>query len=216
GGPSIGSWQASQRGTPAPPVGLRAFSGWLPGRVGGGRLSLLDAASRRGAPTTRRSHSLRILSAHTVRATRVGGTANVAFLPSSSASRTPRAREHAVQTWSGILWARVLARISASGGQPTGTTALATGVRSSETASPSRKIWTSWPASTNAFAWRNGKAAFVGSSEPHALLIRSFIRSSRQKIGRSTYRPNTSRRRATISPSVARAFTSSIVIGIRL
>src|SRR4029453_5855669 len=33
-------------------------------------------------------YSLRILSAHSVRATSVGGTANVAFLPTRSASRT--------------------------------------------------------------------------------------------------------------------------------
>jgi hypothetical protein len=133
-------------------------------------------------------HSLRILSAHTVRATSVGGTANVAFLDSRSLSRTPRAREHAVQTWIGTFRAWVLVRISASGGHPTGTTALATGVRIRETASPSRKTWTSCPASANALAWRNGKAAFVGSSDPQALLMRSFRPPSRLTRPRRGYR----------------------------
>src|SRR5688572_13652616 len=64
---------------------------------------------------------------------------------------------------------------SARGGQPTGTTAFATGSRMSETASPSRKICASWPASAGAFACRNGNAALVGSSEPRALFTRTFM-----------------------------------------
>ena len=73
----------------------------------------------------------------------------------------------------------VLGIVSDSGGQPTGTTEFITASFIKDTASPSKKIWTSWPAAANAFAWRNAKAAFVGSSEPHALLIKIFIRVSR-------------------------------------
>src|SRR4029077_1819182 len=60
---------------------------------------------------------------------------------------------------------------SAKGGQPTGTTALATDLRIRETASPRRKTCTSCPASDSASPWRKGKAALVGSSDPHALFI---------------------------------------------
>src|SRR5215813_15089640 len=56
----------------------------------------------------------------------------------------------------------VLARIEASGGQPTGTTASDTQLRISPTASPNRKICTSWPASAKALACRKGNAAQVG------------------------------------------------------
>src|SRR5215472_9662206 len=66
----------------------------------------------------------------------------------------------------------VFFNVSASGGHPTGTTASATQLRISPTASPSKKMCTSWPASAKALACRKGKAALVGSSEPHALLIR--------------------------------------------
>jgi hypothetical protein len=79
--------------------------------------------------------------------------------------------------WRGILCCIALGIVSDSGGQPTGTTAFITASFIKDTASPSKKIWTSWPASANAFAWRNAKAAFVGSSDPQALLIRIFIRS---------------------------------------
>ena len=48
-------------------------------------------------------YSLRILSAHSTNATKSGGVTNRAFLASRSASRTARAREHAVQILSGIL-----------------------------------------------------------------------------------------------------------------
>src|SRR4030095_15845505 len=41
-------------------------------------------------------------------------------------------------------------------------------------------------------------------------------RGRHQNTGRSMYEPQTFRRRAAISPSVARAFTSSMVTGIRL
>ena len=67
-----------------------------------------------------------------------------------------RALEHAPQTWIGMPSAIVARSVSATGGQPTGTTAAATGSRISETASPRRKIWAAWPASANAFACRNG------------------------------------------------------------
>src|SRR5438477_310341 len=43
------------------------------------------------------------------------------------------------------------------------------------TASPRKKTRTSCPASAKAFAWRKAKAAFVGSSDPHALLIKIFM-----------------------------------------
>src|SRR5215472_7315188 len=75
----------------------------------------------------------------------------------------------------GICNSTVLARIEASGGQPTGTTASDTQLRISEAASPNRKICTSWPASAKALACRNGNAALVGSSEPQALLIRTVL-----------------------------------------
>src|SRR4051812_4002935 len=66
----------------------------------------------------------------------------------------------------------VLGTISDSGGHPTGVTELISSSFIKLTASPSRKIWTSWPASAKAFACRKAKAAFVGSSEPHVLLTR--------------------------------------------
>ena len=92
-------------------------------------------------------HSLKILSAHPTSATNVAGVAKVAFFLRRSASRTPRAREHAVQTWIGTFSEIVWLKISAKGGHPTGTTAFATGCRMTETASPSRKICDSCPAS---------------------------------------------------------------------
>src|SRR6185436_3668855 len=64
---------------------------------------------------------------------------------------------------------------SDSGAHPTGITAPATTVRMSETASPRRKIWTSCRPSTKALAWWKGNAACVGSADPHALLMRTFI-----------------------------------------
>ena len=64
----------------------------------------------------------------------------------------PRAREQAPQTWSGTRCAIVFASASDSGAHPTGTTELATAARMSETASPSRKICTSCPASAKALA----------------------------------------------------------------
>lgn len=125
--------------------------------------------------TTWPLHSQRILSAHSTSATRVAGVAKLAFLLARSASRTPRAREQAVQTWMLVPSSIVFARISASGGHPTGTTASETQLRISPTASPSMKICTSWLASAKALAWRKGNAALVGSSDPHALLIRTQL-----------------------------------------
>src|SRR5262245_29023240 len=80
-------------------------------------------------------YSETILSDHSINPTRMLGLANDAFFPARSESRTPRAREHAPQTWIGIFRFTVAAKISASGGQPTGTTAFATGCRMSDTAS---------------------------------------------------------------------------------
>src|SRR5690349_12913045 len=97
-------------------------------------------------------YSVSNLSAHSINCTNMDGLAKVAFFPSRSVSRTPRAREHAPQTWIGIPSEMVLSRISASGGHPTGTTASATGVRMRETPSPNKKIWVSCPASASAFA----------------------------------------------------------------
>src|SRR5437588_8995167 len=74
----------------------------------------------------------------------------------------------------GVFLATSLARTSARGGQPTGTTALATDFRIKDTASPRRNIWTSWPASESTSPCRKGNAAFVGSSEPQALFRRIF------------------------------------------
>src|SRR5262245_64765922 len=69
----------------------------------------------------------------------------------------------------------VAASVSARGGQPTGTMALATGARMMETASPRMKTFTSCPASASALACAKPKAALVGSSDPHALFTRTFI-----------------------------------------
>src|SRR5262245_14138142 len=110
-----------------------------------------------------------------MRRTRIDGFANDAFFPARSVSRTPRALDQAPQTWIGMPSATVARSVSASGGQPTGTTAFATGSRISETASPRRKICASWPASTSALACRNGNAALVGSSDPHALFTRTLM-----------------------------------------
>src|SRR5215510_511291 len=61
--------------------------------------------------------------------TRIDGFANDAAFPARSVSRTPRALEQAPQTWIGMPSATVVRSVSASGGQPTGTTAFATGSR---------------------------------------------------------------------------------------
>src|SRR5260370_22934948 len=65
----------------------------------------------------------------------------------------------------------IFSNASLSGGQPTGTTALAVALRISEVASPRRKICTSWPASASASPCKKGNAALVGWSEPQALFI---------------------------------------------
>ncbi len=120
-------------------------------------------------------HSASTLSAHSINWTRIAVLAKEAFFPAKSESKTPRALEHAPQTWIGIPRLIVTLSVSAKGGQPTGTTAFAIGSRIKPTASPRRKICTSWPASASALACKNGKAAFVGSSEPHALLTRTLL-----------------------------------------
>jgi hypothetical protein len=65
--------------------------------------------------------------------------------------------------------------ISANGAQPTGTIALATVARINETASPNKKICTSWPPSDKALASRNGNADLVESSEPQALFYQYLL-----------------------------------------
>src|SRR6266851_7401616 len=70
-----------------------------------------------------------------------------------------------------MCFAASLSSVSPTGGHPTGVTALASVFRISPTASPSRKICTSCPASASASPCRKGNAALVGSSEPHALFI---------------------------------------------
>ena len=54
------------------------------------------------------------------------GVANVAFLPCRSCSVTPRAAEQPPQTWMGTCRSISLLKNSETGGQPTGTVALAT------------------------------------------------------------------------------------------
>src|SRR5262249_16219469 len=120
-------------------------------------------------------YSLNILSAHSTNATRSGGVTKWAFLPSRSVSRTAGAREHAVQTLSGILCAIVSCIISDRGGHPTGVTEFIVSFLITFTSSPSRKICPPCPASEKAFAWRKANAALVDSSDPHALLINTFI-----------------------------------------
>src|SRR5438477_1333002 len=114
------------------------------------------------------------LSAHSISETKIFGLPNFALNSARSVSVTPRAREQAPHAYIGIFLATSLARTSARGGQPTGTTALATDFRINETASPRRNIWTSWPASESTSPCRKGNAAFVGSSEPQALFMRIF------------------------------------------
>ena len=105
----------------------------------------LDAAThRKSSSSTYRlligiAHSVSSLSAHSMSCTRIAGLAKEAFLPTRSSSRTPRALEHAPHTWIGVPSATVVRRASARGGQPTGTTAFATGSRIKDTASPRRK-----------------------------------------------------------------------------
>src|SRR5215471_3489182 len=106
-----------------------------------GRISL-TGVYRTGAERRDR-YSVTILSAHSTNATNFGGSENAAFLPARSSLRTPRALEHAPQTWIGTRCAITFASASESGAQPTGTTAFATTVRIRVTASPSRKICTS-------------------------------------------------------------------------
>ena len=120
-------------------------------------------------------YSLSILSAHSTNDTKSGGVTNRAFLPSRSVSRTARAREHAVQMLSGILYPIVSCIILDRGGHPTGVTEFIVSFLIRFTASPSRNICTSCPASEKAFAWRKAKAALVDSSDPQALLINTFI-----------------------------------------
>src|SRR5271166_223974 len=135
----------------------------------------LHLCSQRVHPRMSAPHSLSTLSTVSTRCTSVAGVANAAPLPCRSDSRTPRALEHAVQTWIFTPSSIVRASTSRNGGQPTGTIASASEVRISDTASPSKNMSTSWPASANALACRNGKVALVESSDPQALLMSTFI-----------------------------------------
>src|SRR5215472_12652746 len=71
------------------------------------------------------------------------GSVKVAFFPAKSASTTPRAVAQALQTKMGILCSTTLAIAWLSGGQPTGVTFAATGVRIRTVASPASSIRTS-------------------------------------------------------------------------
>src|SRR5262249_6234639 len=91
-------------------------------RSAGGRTpSWIRARCRpRARPSSRgAAYSVRTLSAHSTSETKIAGFANVAPFPARSVSRTPRALEHAPQTWMGTLCSRTLASASARGGQPT-------------------------------------------------------------------------------------------------
>src|SRR2546422_917613 len=89
----------------------------------------LDKTVAKGQRAISPLHSQRILSAHSTRAMRVAGVAKLACLLARSDSRTPRAREQAVQTWMFVPSSMVFVSVSANGGHPTGTTAFATQLR---------------------------------------------------------------------------------------
>jgi hypothetical protein len=114
---------------------------------------------------------LPISSAHSTSETKIVGLPNFAPQLSRSVCATDRARQQAPHAQICTCRAATFFMVSSNGGQPTGTTAGAADLRISETASPSRKIWTECPASESASPWRKGNAAFVGSSEPQALFI---------------------------------------------
>src|SRR5882724_7389081 len=117
-------------------------------------------------------HSVITWSAHSIKDTKIVGFPNFAPKFARSASVTPRARAQAPQAKIGTCIVANLASDSPTGGHPTGVTASATIFRIRTTASPSNQIRTSCPASVRASPCENGKAALVGSSEPHALFIR--------------------------------------------
>ena len=89
---------------------------------------------------TCRVHSVMMRSAHSTKPTKMAGLPNFAPHCVTSASVTPRARLQAPQAKTGICLAMIFSRASLSGGQPTGTTALAVTLRINEVASPRRKI----------------------------------------------------------------------------
>src|SRR6266705_7185708 len=91
----------------------------------------------------RGTYSVMILSAHSTSETKILGLPYFAPCSARSVSVTPLAREHAPHAQIGIFLATILARTSATGGQPTGTTALATDFLIRDTASPRRNICTS-------------------------------------------------------------------------
>ena len=70
-----------------------------------------------------------IRSAHSTSCTKIVGLPNFAPQLPKSASVTPRAREQAPQAKTGTRLATIFSRVSMSGGQPTGTMALAVALR---------------------------------------------------------------------------------------
>ena len=89
---------------------------------------------------TATGHSVMMRSAHSTSETKIAGLPNFAPHCVTSASVTPRARLQAPQANTGMCLAMIFSNASLSGGQPTGTTALAVTLRINEVASPRRKI----------------------------------------------------------------------------
>jgi len=75
------------------------------------------------------AYSVTIRSAHSTNETKIAGLPNFAPHSFKSVSVTPRAREQAPQEKIGMRLATTLFRVSMSGGQPTGTIALAVALR---------------------------------------------------------------------------------------
>src|SRR6266567_5557520 len=81
-----------------------------------------------------------------------GGSGEGCVFPRQIQFADPTAWEQAVQTCNRVPAETVFTKVSAKGGHPTGTTAFATQLRMRDTASPSRKIWTSCRDSASALA----------------------------------------------------------------
>jgi len=119
-------------------------------------------------------HSLRTLSAHSISRTRIVGLANDAFFPCRSAPRTPepsstRLRRGSVcraRSWRGASPRSAAIRPDDGGGHRMRhqRDAPRRAGRSGGVAGLRQRV-----------RCRNGNAAFVGSSEPHALLTRTFM-----------------------------------------
>jgi len=78
-----------------------------------------DRIGRRAAMPVS-GYSVMILSAHSTSDTKTSGLPNFAPHAVRSVSETPRAREHAPQENTGMCLATTFARVSESGGHPTG------------------------------------------------------------------------------------------------